>query len=110
MKKILFVCSANKHRSKTAEDFFSEKYPNYEFLSAGSNLKICRKEGTTPLSENLLDWADLIYVMETRHERIIKENTGNKYVTKTIVLNIKDLFKYYDSSLIELLESKIQLD
>ena len=45
--KILFVCSANKQRSKTAEDYFASKYGNHEFLSAGTNLKLFRKEGAT---------------------------------------------------------------
>ena len=44
MKKILFVCSANKQRSKTASDYFSEKLTTFEFDSAGTNHKICNKE------------------------------------------------------------------
>lgn len=109
MKKILFVCSANKQRSKTAEDFFSEKYPNYEFLSAGTNLKICRKEGTNPLSEDMLAWADQIFVMERRHRNLIKENSNFNYESKIIILDILDKYKYYDRTLIDLLESKISL-
>jgi len=53
--RILFVCSANKQRSKTAEDYFAQEYQDYEFQSAGTNLKICRKEGTTSLTEDLLE-------------------------------------------------------
>ena len=49
----IFICSANKQRSKTAEDYFAEKHPEYNFKSAGTNIKICRKEGTTPLTEDL---------------------------------------------------------
>lgn len=109
MKKILFVCSANKQRSKTAEDFFSEKYPSHEFLSAGTNLKVCRKEGTNPLSEQMLAWADQIYIMERRHKDLIRKNTGSNYGSKIIVLDIFDSYKYYDRSLIELLKSKISL-
>ena len=37
MKSILFVCSANKDRSKTAEDYFSKHYPDLCFDSAGTN-------------------------------------------------------------------------
>jgi predicted protein tyrosine phosphatase len=60
---VLFVCSANKLRSKTADDYFSAKYPAYNFMSAGTNHKTYQKEGTTPLEEFMLEWADVIYVM-----------------------------------------------
>ena len=52
--KYLFVCSANKQRSKTAEDYLSGLNPEHEFLSAGTNHKICFKEGTTPPPDR--DW------------------------------------------------------
>ncbi|PPK92790.1 hypothetical protein LY01_02876 [Nonlabens xylanidelens] len=48
--KVLFICFANKQRSKTAEDYFSSKYGVHEFLNAGTTIKICRKEGTTELT------------------------------------------------------------
>lgn len=107
--KILFVCSANKQRSKTAEDYFASKYPEFEFLSAGTNLKTCRKEGTTELTEDLLKWAEVVYVMEQRHLEQIQKHTGSEYYSKINVLNIPDLFKYYDAHLIDLLEEKVCL-
>lgn len=45
-KNILFICSANKQRSKTVEDYFCRKYTDFEFISAGTNSKICEQEGT----------------------------------------------------------------
>ncbi|WP_206633794.1 hypothetical protein [Leeuwenhoekiella aequorea] len=50
--KFLFICSANKQRSKTAEDYFAEKHPDYNFKGSGTNTKIFRKEGTTELTED----------------------------------------------------------
>lgn len=44
LMKILFICSANKQRSKSAEDHFAQKYKNHEFLSAGTNTKGSKKE------------------------------------------------------------------
>ncbi|TYB73030.1 phosphotyrosine protein phosphatase [Bizionia saleffrena] len=105
--KILFVCSANKQRSKTAEDYFSSKYDTHEFLSAGTNIKICRKEGTTELTENLLEWAEVVYVMEKRHLEQIQKHTGSRYYSKIIILDIADIYKYYDGDLIALLEEKV---
>lgn len=54
MKNILFICSANKERSKTAEDYFSGRFPHVNFNSCGTNIKLCEKEGTNPLTEDLL--------------------------------------------------------
>lgn len=105
--KILFVCSANKQRSKTGEDYFSILYPKREFRSAGTNLKLCQAEATNPLTEEMLIWADTVFVMENKHAQLIKQNTANKYRNKIIVLGIEDIYKYYQKELIEILISKI---
>jgi predicted protein tyrosine phosphatase len=104
--KILFVCSANQHRSKTAEDYFSAKFPEEEFQSAGTNHKICKQKGTTPLDQDLMDWADVVYVMENKHKEQIQKHVGSLYNEKITVLNIPDDFKYYQKELIALLEEK----
>jgi len=78
----LFICSANKQRSKTAGDYFAARYPDLDILSAGTNLRLCRQEGTTPLSKDLLQWADHIWVMEPRHRDHIKKSWGSTYYTK----------------------------
>lgn len=108
MKNILFVCSANKQRSKTASDYFSEKLPSYNFDSAGTNHKICHKEGTIPLTENLMQWADIVFVMENKHLKVITENGGSHFRKKINVLSIPDRYKYYQKELIELLELKAE--
>lgn len=102
---ILFVCSANKQRSKTAHHYFAERYSQHQFKSAGTNHKICKKEETTPLTEDLLIWADSVYVMEEKHRRIIEEHTGNTYLSKILVLNIPDIYEYNSTELIEILEN-----
>ncbi|MAM30470.1 MAG: phosphotyrosine protein phosphatase [Flavobacteriaceae bacterium] len=105
--KNLFICSANKQRSKTAKDYFAEKYPDHNFKSAGTNTKICRKEGTTELTEDLLEWADKVFVMEKKHFDQIQKHTGSKYYSKIKILNIRDIYKYYDADLITILEEKV---
>ena len=105
---ILFVCSANKDRSKTADDYFSKKYPEIHFDSAGTNLKICQKLGTNPMTEELAQWADEIIVMEKKHRDLINSHTAENYAKKIRVLNIPDVYKYYQKELIELLEEKVQ--
>lgn len=103
----LFICSANKQRSKTAEDYFAEKHPEHHFKSAGTNLKICRKEGTTELTEGLLKWSDKVYVMEKKHLDQIQKHTGSKYYLKVTVLHIPDIYEYYDKALIRILDERI---
>lgn len=109
--KLLFVCSVNKHRSKTAEDYFSDKYEktNNIFASAGTNIKTCMKEGTIPLDAWMLEWADKIYCMESKHKQQIMSAIGNSYNNKIEVLGIPDNFKYNQPELIELLESKVRI-
>jgi predicted protein tyrosine phosphatase len=106
-QNILFVCSANKQRSKTAEDYFSLSFKDLNFKSAGTNIKLCNKEGTNPLDMEMLDWADLVLVMENKHKEIINKNTGSKYKKKIMVLDVQDIYKYYQKELLEILEIKI---
>lgn len=103
---ILFVCSANKLRSKTADDYFSAKYPDISFMSAGTNLRTCQKEGTTPLEEYMLEWADIIYLMENKHKKQIEKQVGTAHGSKMIILSIPDDYKYLQEELIQLLEEK----
>jgi predicted protein tyrosine phosphatase len=104
--KILFVCSANKIRSLTAELHFCEKYPEHEFDSAGTNHKKCKQDGTTPLEEYHLIWADLVLVMEDKHRKIINQHSDKKYNKKIHVLGIRDIYDPFEKSLINILEKK----
>ena len=64
-EKLLFLCSQNRLRSPTAEKVFSEN-PALEVRSAGVN-----RDATRPVSRSLLQWADIIFVMEKRQRDII---------------------------------------
>lgn len=105
MNNILFVCSANVDRSKTAEDFFSEQFNNFKFQSAGTNHKICQQAGTNPLDQETLDWADKVFVMEKKHSDWIYTNLEAKGIDIQ-VLNIEDRYTYYSMNLIEILQQK----
>jgi len=101
--KVLFLCSANKLRSRTAEDFMPLHFPDHEYQSAGTNIRICQKEGTTPVTQELIDWADLVVCMETKHLHQIAKGRPKRVK----VLHIKDQWKYGESGLIELLKEKL---
>ena len=61
--KILFVCTANEERSPTAEMVFKD-VPGWETKSAGTS-----PDAVVPVSRELIDWADRIVVMQSRHAR-----------------------------------------
>lgn len=104
---ILFICSANKQRSKTAEDYFSDKYQDIEFYSAGTNKKICEREGTNSLNIELLRDVDFIFVMENKHKKEVKNFINGKFKKEIIILNIPDIYKHFQKELIEILEEKV---
>ena len=107
MKHILFVCSANKDRSKTADDYFSEQYDTLEIDSAGTNLKLCHQLGTNAISEKQLFWADIIVAMEEKHRDFIKKTYPNVNYNKIVVLNLPDRYVYFQKELIEILKQKV---
>ena len=89
MVNLLFVCSANKERSPTAEQVFKD-VPGWIVRSAGTERDAMKK-----ITSDLLEWADEIIVMERYHkERILEIN--NKIQSKIHVLNIED--RYYRCS------------
>jgi len=67
MKKLLFVCSENRLRSPTAEAVFS-KYEGIEAIGAGTN-----NDALTPVSGDLIEWADIILAMEKTHRNKISK-------------------------------------
>lgn len=105
IKNVLFVCSANVDRSKTAEDFFAEQFSKINFQSAGTNEAICRQEGTNFIDQTLLDSADLLLVMEEKHRSWINSHLNAKG-KRIEVLNIPDRYRYYSMELIEILQQK----
>jgi predicted protein tyrosine phosphatase len=61
-ERILFVCTANVDRSRTAEDLYRDD-PRYEVRSAGT-----APFAAQPLTRENLQWADRVFVMSERHD------------------------------------------
>jgi predicted protein tyrosine phosphatase len=102
MKNILFVCGRNKRRSPTAEEIFSA-HPGIETASAGTS-----PDAETPLTPDLIAWADVIFVMESAHKRKLSTQFGALLKNKRVVcLNIPDKFAYRDDGLVRLLTAKV---
>ncbi|CAG7579945.1 MAG: putative phosphotyrosine protein phosphatase [uncultured marine phage] len=106
--KILFVCSVNKQRSRTADDYLTPLNDDVEIESAGTHIKSCFREGTNPLTDELLEWADHVYVMEKCHLDIIMKNSKNNHFKKITVLHIRDQYEVGSKRLIEKLKEKLQ--
>lgn len=96
---ILFICSENKDRSRTAESIFSES-EEHVVRSAGTS-----ESARVIISEPMLLWADLVFCMEDKHKAILEERFPMATRdAKPIVLHIEDEYKYMESDLIEELE------
>ncbi|WP_133408299.1 phosphotyrosine protein phosphatase [Parashewanella tropica] len=107
MKKILFLCTANIQRSKTAEVYFTETKPNNTYKSAGLSFKLCEKYNSQICSEEMLDWADIVFVMEPEHIKRIQQYTNDKYLHKIINLEIEDKYQFMSDSLVAELDRKV---
>lgn len=103
---ILFLCTSNVNRSKTAEVHFAAQEPLVNFRSAGLSQNECQRNGTTLCTEALLAWADVIFVMEAEHIRRIEQHTGTQYLDKILNLDIADIYQYGSRELIEQLEAR----
>lgn len=101
VKKVLFVCSANLDRSPTAEELFN-RWNGWEAKSAGVNPALGRR----PLTQDLIDWASAIFVMEQSHADYVRTHfaCGNR---KIRVLDISNRFLNGDPDLIKELKSKV---
>lgn len=99
--KLLVVCGKNKKRSRTAEFIFKND-PRFSVRSAGLSPKSNRK-----ITENDLNWADLVLVMERDHRSKIKELYRFLNLPKIESLDIPDEYEFMDRGLIELLTDKI---
>ena len=105
---VLFVCSSNLHRSKTAQDYFKQELSGCQFQSAGTNQKSCTKHNTTFLSEEMLEWASVVYVMEAHHLNLINQATAFGYNSKMMVLGVPDVYTYWQDELIRDLDPKVR--
>ena len=102
MKNVLFVCGRNKLRSPTAERIFAD-YPDVEVASAGTN-----PDADTPLSAELVEWADIIFVMEKSHrQKLSTRFRASLKKSRVVCLDIPDKYAFMDPELVRILKSKV---
>lgn len=101
MIRALFICSANRLRSPTAEQIFAE-WPDVETDSAGLN-----NDADQALSAEQLEWASVIFVMEKAHRtKLSKRFKRHLNGKRVICLDIPDDYEFMQPELIRLLEGK----
>lgn len=99
---LLFICTINRMRSCTAETIYGTR-PEYRVRSAGIAPNAPRQ-----VTRELLQWADMVFVMENMHRAFIIEKFPEiDLAGKLIVLGIPDFYYYMEPELVDLLRNKI---
>lgn len=99
---LLFVCSRNRLRSPTAEVVFGSR-SGVQTMSAGT-----APDADVAVSADLIEWADLIFVMEPVHRKRLNRDFADSLRNKRmVVLGIPDRYGYMDPALIQVLESRV---
>lgn len=100
--KLLFICSRNRWRSPTAEQIF-HGVDGIHARSAGTETGARVK-----VTAGHLGWADLIFVMEPKHARRLRDKFAEELAGKRLIcLHIPDDFEFMQPELIALLESTV---
>lgn len=101
---LLFICTHNKFRSRTAEVVFKD-YMNCQTKSAGTS-----SGAKVKLNPELIAWADIIFVMEEKHKQYLEQKLSVESNNCRIeVLGIPDNYTFMHPKLIELLKSKVEV-
>ncbi len=100
--KLLFICSQNRMRSPTAEHLL-QGAAGYAVKSAGVDLS-----ARTRVHNELIAWADIIFVMEM-WQRLILEKDFPKAIRgkRLICLDIPDEYQYMEPELVHLLKKAL---
>jgi predicted protein tyrosine phosphatase len=101
-RRVLFVCTQNRVRSLTAEHLYRPR-PDLEVRSAG----IAENAGV-PLTRELFEWADHVFVFSKGQEKIVKERYRDSFDSKPVVcLRLPDRFQYKGADLVMALREKL---
>ncbi|MBY0419771.1 MAG: hypothetical protein K2W88_17095 [Pararheinheimera sp.] len=99
---LLFVCSENRLRSPTGEEVFS-RYEGINAIGAGTN-----EDAETVVSGDLIEWADIVFVMEQSHKNKVAKKFKDLLKGKRLVcLDIPDHYERMDPALVQLLLHRV---
>jgi predicted protein tyrosine phosphatase len=101
---LLFICSENRLRSPTAESVFCA-YEGFFAIGCGTNA-----DAATSLSGDLIEWADVIFVMEQSHKsKVTKKYSALLKGKRLICLAIADNYQCMQPELVQLLKQKVAM-
>ncbi|MGH7863904.1 MAG: phosphotyrosine protein phosphatase [Candidatus Binataceae bacterium] len=103
MKKVLMVCTGNLDRSPTAAMLLAEMCAPMWVTSAGTE-----SFAKNQVTQELVEEADVICVMEEAHRRFIIERFGDSHVDKVLVLDIPDIYVCGEATLVHLLKPRLR--
>jgi len=106
---ILFICTANRDRSKTAEHVFRELYPDIDFNSAGIDQELCLMYNGEHVQFNMCDIADRIICMEDHHAQYLLNFFGDIILNKIEILQVEDNEEYMSRALVKELKKKFNV-
>ncbi|CAK16328.1 low molecular weight protein tyrosine phosphatase family protein [Pseudomonas entomophila] len=102
MTNLLFICSRNQWRSPTAEMIWRRR-PGFAARSAGTS-----PNARKPVSPADIRWADVILVMERKHQQRLLAQFARLLEHKRLhVLDIPDDYHYMDPELVLILEAAV---
>jgi predicted protein tyrosine phosphatase len=102
LKRLLFICSRNKLRSPTAEQVFAT-WSNVEVASAG-----LAADAETPVTPDLVEWADIIFVMEKAHRtKLTGKFRQSLNGQRIICLNVPDRYDFMEPELVRLFTERV---
>jgi len=100
--RVIFVCTQNRLRSPTAETVFA-RHPGWEVASAGT-----ARDAETPLTRDLLEWADVAVCMEKGHHDWIRSRLkGVLPDDRLLTLGVPDDYEYMQTELVDLLNNLV---
>ena len=101
-KRVLFVCRENRVRSLTAEQVYRGRQ-DLEVRSAG-----IAEYAAVPLTPELFEWADLVFVFSKEQQRIVEARFGNRLGSRRLVcLPLPDRFDYKSPKLVSKLTGRL---
>lgn len=96
---LLFVCNQGQHRSRTAAELFAG-----EHQTAYGGIYSYDK----PVEADLLDWSELIFVMEDHQREWLAENYPRQMQKKRVItLQIPDVYQYNSTELRRVLMKEV---
>ena len=102
MTNVLFICGKARMRSPTAADVLT-RWPGMATDFAGLS-----RDADEVLTPEHIEWADMVFVMETRQKKRLRTLFGQKVSGLNLIsLDIPDRFEAHNQELIKILTQKL---